>query len=76
LIGKYNIYFTLGWKRNGLFVYSAGRAIVLRNAPTQITMWVAQRAVNTPAEGRLVVIFLLLGHFLKLFSYQLSRQIV
>jgi len=64
----YLFYLTLGWKRYRLFVYSAGKAIVLGNAPTtQITTkWAAEP----------VVIFVLLKYFLTLLPYQLSRQTV
>jgi len=40
------------------------------------TKWAARSAAHRPAEGRPVVIFVLMGYFLTLLPYQLSRQIV
>lgn len=78
LVRKSNMYFTLGWQRHRLLIYSAGRKIVLGNAQTtQITTkCLVATAAHRPTEASLVPIFVLLGHFSTLLPYQQTRQMV
>jgi len=61
--GKSVISFTCGWKRIRLFVYSAGRALVLRSAPTTriTTKWAVRGASLRLAEGSPVYVLVLLS---------------